>query len=126
MLQRYVLTCDRSVTAFWAPPRSQRPGQGPRSPHPKAGPAYKPSVSPDVLHFIITRELHSPVYLASCSALSSDHLPVLIDTMCRSSVHHPPDRSDFRRPNWAIFKTHLVSETAFNPELRKGMAINMC
>jgi hypothetical protein len=38
MLQLYVLTSGRSVTAFLAPPRSQRPGQGPRSPHPKAGP----------------------------------------------------------------------------------------
>jgi hypothetical protein len=27
---------------FSAPPRSQRPGQGPRSPHPKAGPALIP------------------------------------------------------------------------------------
>jgi hypothetical protein len=35
-----VLTCGRSVTAFSAPPRSQRPGQGPRSPHPNAGPAW--------------------------------------------------------------------------------------
>jgi hypothetical protein len=40
MLQCYVLTCGRSVTAFLAPHRSQRPGQGPRSPHPKAGPAW--------------------------------------------------------------------------------------
>jgi hypothetical protein len=39
MLQCYVLTCGRSVSAFSAPPQSQRPGQGPRSPHPKAGPA---------------------------------------------------------------------------------------
>jgi hypothetical protein len=39
MLQCYVLTFGRSVTAFSAPPRSQRPGQMPRSPHPKAGPA---------------------------------------------------------------------------------------
>jgi hypothetical protein len=28
------------LTAFLAPPRSQRPGQGPPSHHPKAGPAY--------------------------------------------------------------------------------------
>src|SRR5215510_9913641 len=34
------LTCGRSVTAFSAPPRSRRPGQGPRSPHPKAGPVH--------------------------------------------------------------------------------------
>jgi hypothetical protein len=26
---------------FWRPPRSQRPGQGPRSSHPKAGPALR-------------------------------------------------------------------------------------
>jgi hypothetical protein len=38
MLQCYVFMCVRSVIAFLAPPRSQRPGQGPRSPHPKAGP----------------------------------------------------------------------------------------
>jgi hypothetical protein len=44
MLQCYVLTCGRSVTAFLAPPRSQRPGQGSRSPHPKAGPETKPRV----------------------------------------------------------------------------------
>jgi hypothetical protein len=40
VLQRYVLMCGRSVTAFLAPPRSQRPGQGPPSPHPKAGPEH--------------------------------------------------------------------------------------
>jgi hypothetical protein len=39
MLQCYVLTCGWTVTAFLAPPRSQRLRQGPRSPHPKAGPA---------------------------------------------------------------------------------------
>jgi hypothetical protein len=39
MLLCYVLTFGRSVTAFSAPPRSQRPGKMPRSPHPKAGPA---------------------------------------------------------------------------------------
>jgi hypothetical protein len=37
MLQFYVLTCGRSVTTFLVPPRSQRPEQGPRSLHPKAG-----------------------------------------------------------------------------------------
>jgi hypothetical protein len=42
MLQCYVLTCGRSVTAFSTPPRSQRPGQGSRMPHPKAGPASRP------------------------------------------------------------------------------------
>jgi hypothetical protein len=38
MLQCYVLTCGWAVTAFSEPPWSWRPGQGPRSPHPKASP----------------------------------------------------------------------------------------
>jgi hypothetical protein len=32
------------------------------------------------LDIVITRDLHSPICLTSCSALSSDHLPVLIDS----------------------------------------------
>jgi NADH:ubiquinone oxidoreductase subunit H len=49
MVKCYVLTCGRSVTAFSAPPRSQRPRQMPRSPHPKAGPAR--TVHPAVSHY---------------------------------------------------------------------------
>jgi hypothetical protein len=59
MLQCYVLTHDRSVTAFSAPPQSERPGQGPRSPHPKASPAYT---------LLSTEEKHSALntrYLSS-------------------------------------------------------------
>jgi hypothetical protein len=48
MLQCYVLMCARSVTTFLAPPRSQRPGHGPRSPHPKAGPVVRTHCLKDV------------------------------------------------------------------------------
>jgi len=58
---------------------------------------YNPLVTPNVLDIVITKNLTSPVYLTSCFALSSDHLPVLIDTTCRSSFQHPLDRPDFRR-----------------------------
>jgi len=58
---------------------------------------YNPLVTPDVLDIVITKNLSFAVYLTSCSALSSDHLPVLIDTSCSSSFHNPPDRPDFRR-----------------------------
>jgi hypothetical protein len=47
--------------------------------------SYNPSTTPDVLDIVITKNLSSPVYQTSCSALSSDHIPVLIDTACRSS-----------------------------------------
>jgi hypothetical protein len=87
---------------------------------------YNPTATPDVLDIVVTRDLHSPVHLASCSALSSDHLPVLIDTMCRSSFHTPPARSDFKRTDWSKFQTHLEAETPFDPELLDGMAIDTC
>ena len=66
------------------------------------------------------------MYLTSCSALSSDHLPVLIDTMCRSSFQHPPDRPDVRRTDWANFQTHLETEIPFNPELHTSMDNDTC
>jgi hypothetical protein len=65
---------------------------------------HSPSIIPDVLDIVLTQNLSFPVYLTSCSALSSDHLPVLIDNACRSSFLHPPDRPDFRRTNWANSK----------------------
>ena len=62
---------------------------------------YNPSATPDVLDIAVTNDLPFPVYLTSCSALSSDNLPVLIDIACRPSCHHPPDRPNFRRTDWA-------------------------
>ena len=61
---------------------------------------YNPSVTPDVLDVII-KYLQIPVYLTSCSALSSDHLPVIIDTTCRFSFN----RCDFRRTDCSNFQT---------------------
>jgi hypothetical protein len=76
---------------------------------------YNPSATLDVLDIAVTKELPFPVYPTSCSALSSGHLPVLIDTACRSSFHHPPDRPNFRRTNWANFQTHLEDKIPFDP-----------
>ena len=90
---------------------------------------YNHSVTPDFLDIVTTNNLSFPVYLISCSALSSDHLPVIIDTCrvaCRSSFHHPPDRPDFRRTDWAKFQTHLEEMIPFNPELHNEMAIDTC
>jgi hypothetical protein len=74
----------------------------------------------------VTKDLLFPVYLTSCSALSSDHLPVLIDTACRSSFHHPSVRPNFRRTDWANYQTHLEDQIPFDPELHNGTAINTC
>jgi hypothetical protein len=74
----------------------------------------------------VTKDLASPVYLISCDALSSDHLQVLIDTACRSSLHHPPDRPNFRLTDWANYQTHLEDQIPFDPELHNGIAIDTC
>jgi hypothetical protein len=56
----------------------------------------------------VTKELPFAVYLTSCSALSSDHLPVRIETVCRSSFHQPPYRPNFRRTDSANLKNTLA------------------
>jgi hypothetical protein len=46
---------------------------------------YNPSANPDDFDIVIAKEVPFPAYLTSCSQLSSEHFPVLIDTACRSS-----------------------------------------
>ena len=70
--------------------------------------------------------LSFPVYLTSCSELSSDHVLLLSNTACRLSFHYPPDRPDFTRPYLAKFQTHLEDLIPFDPELHKEMAIDTC
>jgi hypothetical protein len=72
------------------------------------------------------KDLPFPVYLTSCSELSSDHLPVLIDTACRSSFHHPPDRPNFRLTVRSNVQAHLEDQIPFDPGLHNGMAIDTC
>ena len=96
---------------------------GPGSPKPNT---YNPSVSPDILDIVITNKLSIPVYLITYSALSSDHLPVIIVTTCSSSFHNPPDPPHFSRNDWAKFQTHLDHLVPFVPELHNEKAIDTC
>jgi hypothetical protein len=75
---------------------------------------------------VVTRDLPFSVALTSCSVLSSDHLPVLINTGCLSTFHHPPDRPDVRRTDWAKFQTHLEVQILIKPELHNGKDIDAC
>jgi hypothetical protein len=62
---------------------------------------YNPSATPDVLDIAVTKNLRTPLHLTACSAHSSDHLPILIDTTCRLSFLNPPYRPDFKRTEYS-------------------------
>ena len=78
--------------------------------------SYNPFAIPVALVIALTKQHPFPLYLTSCSPLSSDQLPVYIDTACRSSFHHPPDRPNFRRTDWANFQTHLEDHIPIDPD----------
>ena len=44
---------------------------------------YNSSATPDALDIAITKDLVFPVYLTTCSALSSDHLPIFLSQPSR-------------------------------------------
>jgi hypothetical protein len=46
---------------------------------------------PDVHDIVVVKDFVLPAQLTVCSALSSDHLRILIDTTCRSSFQNLPD-----------------------------------
>jgi hypothetical protein len=46
---------------------------------------YPHNATINVLDIVVVKDFVLTVYLTVCSALSSDHLPILIDTTCRSS-----------------------------------------
>ena len=49
------------------------------------GPDSPTTITPDVLDMVIVKDFVLPVNLTVCSALSSDHFPVTVDTWGRSS-----------------------------------------
>jgi hypothetical protein len=87
---------------------------------------YDSSVTPDVLDIVITKDLTFPVYLTACSALSSDHLPVLIDTTYRSSFRNLPARPDYRSSDWVKFQASLEERQLSTPLLPNKGEIDTC
>jgi hypothetical protein len=87
---------------------------------------YTHNATPDVLDIVIVKEFVLPMYLTICSALSSDHLPILIDTTCRSSSQNILDRPDFMRMDWAAFQACLDDILPGNPVVNDEEAIDKC
>jgi endonuclease/exonuclease/phosphatase family metal-dependent hydrolase len=80
---------------------------------------YNFSAAPDVLDIIITKDVTTPVHLTTCSALNSDHLPILIDTGFRSSFLNLPDRTDVRKTDWSKFQACLEIRLPSKPDLNE-------
>jgi hypothetical protein len=85
MLQCYVLTCGWLVTAFLVPPRSQRPGQGPRSPHPKAGPVC--AICYKIKHNFIKPKMRMVIFsVAECHVIKTACLKFYLKLLVQVSV----------------------------------------
>ena len=67
-----------------------------------------------------------PLSLTVFSALSSDHLPVVIDTTCCSNFLTLLDRPNFKRSHSNIFQDCLEDKPPFNPELHNKEAVVTC
>jgi hypothetical protein len=66
------------------------------------------------------------VYLTACSALSSDHLPVLIDTTCQSSFRNLPTRPDYRWTDWVKYQASIEERLPSTPLLPNEGEIDTC
>jgi hypothetical protein len=84
------------------------------------------NATPDVLDIAVVKNFVLPVYLAVCSALGTDHLPVLIDTTCRSPFQNLLDRPDFTRMYWAAFQAWLDGRHPGNLVVNDEAEIDKC
>jgi len=80
---------------------------------------------PDALDIVILKDRVTPVYLTTCSGLSADQLPVLINTWCQSSFLNPLDRPDLRT-DWSKFHFSLEVRLPSNPTLLNEVACVAC
>jgi len=81
---------------------------------------YNPSATPDVLNIVITEDLVTSMYPTTFSAISSDHLPILIDKLCRPSFIKITDHPDSRKIDWSKYRPLYTSD------LQNEVAIDAC
>jgi hypothetical protein len=87
---------------------------------------YTHSATPEVLDIVVVKDFFLPVHLTVYAALSSDHLPILIDTSCRSSFHNLTERPDFTHMDWAASQACLEDRLPGNPVVVDEEAIDKC
>jgi hypothetical protein len=82
--------------------------------------------SPDVLDIVVVKDFVIPVHLTVCRALSSDHLPVLMDITCRTSFRNLLDRPDIKRMDWVAYQAGLEGRLPGDPTVIDEEAIDKC
>jgi hypothetical protein len=87
---------------------------------------YNSTATPDVLDIVITKDLTFPLYLTACSALSSDLLPVLMDTTCRSCFRNLSAPPEYRRTEYVKFQASLEERLPSTPLLPNEGVIDTC
>jgi hypothetical protein len=88
--------------------------------------SYTHKATPNVLDVVVVKDFVLRVHPTICSALSSDHLPILIDPSYRSTFENPPDRPDVTRIDWAAFQACLEDRFPGNPVVVDEEAIDKC
>ena len=68
----------------------------------------------------------TPVSLTDCSALSSDHFPLLIDMTCCSTFINLTDSLDFKWTEGTTFQECLENNFPLNPELHDKETVDTC
>jgi hypothetical protein len=81
---------------------------------------------PDVLDVLVVKGFVLTVCLTASSALSSDHLPILINITCRSSFQNLLDCRDVTRKDWAAFQACLDDRLPGNTVVNDVEAIDKC
>jgi hypothetical protein len=61
----------------------------------------------DIYHLIVIKDIFLTVLVNVLSAVSSDHLPILLDITCRPSIQKLPDRAYYTRINCAALQACL-------------------
>jgi hypothetical protein len=61
---------------------------------------YQHNSTLDFLDIVVAKDFVLPVHLTVWSALSSDDLPVLINTTCQTSFQNPLEHPDFMQIDW--------------------------
>jgi hypothetical protein len=87
---------------------------------------YDSFATPDILDIVITKDLSTPKYVTTCSALNSDHLPILIDTECQSFFLNLPDRPDLWKTDWSKFQMCLETGIPSTSDLQDEPTIDTC